>query len=106
MTSLGIETRTSTSTSIDIGYGKRLMVAGGRSSKELGSKIADKLGVGLIDAGLKTFTDGEVYCRYEESIRGADIFIIQSICGSEREGITVNDAFMELLLMVDAAVGA
>jgi ribose-phosphate pyrophosphokinase len=90
-------------TSVDAGYDKRMMVAAGRASRELGARIADRLGVGLTDAGLKTFSDGEVYCRYEESIRGADIFIVQSICGSEREGLTVNDALMELLLMVHAA---
>jgi ribose-phosphate pyrophosphokinase len=90
-------------TSIPADYDKRLMVTAGRSSGELAAKIAERLGVGLTDAGLKTFSDGEVYCRYEESIRGADLFIIQSICGSEREGLTVNDALMELLLMVHAA---
>jgi ribose-phosphate pyrophosphokinase len=91
------------SRSIPVGYEKRLMVAAGRASRELGHKIADRLGVQLTDAGLKTFTDGEVYCRYEDSIRGADMFIVQSISGSEREGLTVNDALMELLLMVHAA---
>jgi ribose-phosphate pyrophosphokinase len=89
--------------SLPAGYEKRLMVAPGRASLELGSKIADRLGVEPTDPGLKTFSDGEVYCRYEESIRGADIFIVQSICGSEREGLTVNDALVELLLMVHAA---
>ena len=89
--------------SITASYEKRLMLAAGRASVELGGKIADKLGVQPIDAGLKTFPDGEVYCRYAESIRGADVFIVQSICGSEREGLTVNDALMELLLMVHAA---
>ena len=89
--------------SLPAGYEKRLMVAPGRASRELGAKIADRLGVQPADAGLKTFSDGEVYCRYEESIRGADIFIVQSVCGSEREGLTVNDALMELLLMVHAA---
>jgi ribose-phosphate pyrophosphokinase len=84
-------------------YGKRLMVTAGRASMELGGKIAERLGVGLTDAGLKTFSDGEVYCRYEASIRGADLFIIQSICGSEREGLTVNDALVELLFMIHAA---
>ena len=88
---------------IPAGYDKRLMVAAGRASLDLGAKIAERLGVGLTDAGLKTFSDGEVYCRYAESIRGADLFIVQSICGSEREGLTVNDALMELLLMVHAA---
>ena len=59
--------------------------------------------MGLTDAGLKTFSDGEVYCRYADSIRGADLFIVQSTCGSEREGLTVNDALMELLVMAHAA---
>jgi ribose-phosphate pyrophosphokinase len=90
-------------TSIQAGYEKRLMLTAGRASRELAGKIASKLGVELTDAGLKTFADGEVYCRYEESIRGADLFIVQSICGSEREGLTVNDALWELLLMVHAA---
>ena len=89
--------------SIVAGYEKRLMVVPGRASIELGAKIADRLGVQPTDAGLKTFSDGEVYCRYEESIRGADVFIVQSICGSESQGLTVNDALMELLLMVHAA---
>jgi ribose-phosphate pyrophosphokinase len=100
------QTRPAPPTSLPGSSGKRIMVTAGRASGELGARIADKLELSLTDAGLKTFTDGEVYCRYEESIRGADIFIIQSICGCEREGMTVNDAFMELLLMVDAAVGA
>jgi ribose-phosphate pyrophosphokinase len=90
-------------TSISASYEKRLMITAGRASRELGAKIADRLGLELTNAGLKTFPDGEVYCRYEESIRGADLFIVQSICGSEREGLTVNDALMELLVMVHAA---
>jgi ribose-phosphate pyrophosphokinase len=89
--------------SVTATYEKRLMLTAGRASVELGGKIAEKLGVEPIDAGLKTFPDGEVYCRYAESIRGADIFIVQSICASEREGLTVNDALVELLLMVHAA---
>ena len=84
-------------------YDKRLMVTAGRASVDLGTKIADRLGVGLTDAGLKTFTDGEVYCRYADSIRGADLFIVQSTCSTDGEGLTVNDALMELMLMVHAA---
>jgi ribose-phosphate pyrophosphokinase len=91
------------SSSIRAGYEKRLMITAGRASRELGGRIAEKLALELTDAGLKTFADGEVYCRYEESIRGADLFIVQSICASEREGLTVNDALWELLLMVHAA---
>jgi ribose-phosphate pyrophosphokinase len=105
MTSLDVETRMSP-TSIDAGYDKRLMITSGRASRELGTRIADKLGVELTDPGLKTFTDGEVYCRYADSIRGADLFIVNSIAGNPPEGINVNDALMELLVMIDAAVGA
>jgi ribose-phosphate pyrophosphokinase len=92
--------------SLPIDYDKRMMLAAGRASGELGTRIAERLGVELTDAGLKTFPDGEVYCRYGESIRGADIFLVQSIATCEREEITANDALMELLVMVDAAVGA
>jgi ribose-phosphate pyrophosphokinase len=100
-----IETLSAPSPSHFIGasYDKRLMVTAGRASRELGGKIADRLGVALVDPGLKTFSDGEVYCRYSESIRGADLFIVQSICGTPEEGLTVNDALMEMLLMVHAA---
>ncbi len=90
-------------TYIPAGYDKRLMIAAGRASHALGSRISERLGVGLTDAGLKTFSDGEVYCRYADSIRGADLFIVQSTCGSESEGLTVNDALMELMVMVHAA---
>src|SRR5215208_4629751 len=90
-------------TSIEADDSKQLMVAAGRASLELGGRIAERLNLSLTGAGLKTFADGEVYCRYEESIRGADLFIVQSISGSESEGLTVNDALMELLLMVHAA---
>ncbi|HEX8054947.1 MAG TPA: ribose-phosphate pyrophosphokinase [Thermoleophilaceae bacterium] len=93
-------------TSVPHGYDKRMMVVSGRASRELGLKIADKVGVDPVEADLRTFSDGEVYCRYEESIRGADIFIVQSIAGNEVEGMTANDALMELLVMIDAAVGA
>jgi ribose-phosphate pyrophosphokinase len=91
------------SMSISAGYEKRLMLTSGRASRELGGRIAERLGVGLTDAGLKTFADGEVYCRYSESVRGADLFVVQSIAGSDVEGLTVNDALWELLLMVHAA---
>jgi ribose-phosphate pyrophosphokinase len=105
MTTLDVETRTQ-ATSLDAGYDKRLMVTSGRASRELATKIAGKLDLGLTDPGLKTFTDGEVYCRYADSIRGADLFIVNSIVGNPAEGLNVNDALMELLVMIDAAVGA
>jgi ribose-phosphate pyrophosphokinase len=105
MSTLDVDT-SAKPTSIDVSYDKRLMVTSGRASRELAASIAGKLGVGLTDPGLKTFTDGEVYCRYAESVRGADLFIVNSIVGNAEEGINVNDALMELLVMIDAAVGA
>ena len=93
-------------TFLPIDYDKRLMLFAGRATPELGAKIAAKLGVELGPMTLKTFSNGEVYCRYGESIRGADVFIVQSTSGNAQTGLTANDALMELLLMIDAAVGA
>ncbi len=92
-------------THLDIGYDKQLMLFNGRANPQLGADIAAKLGVELGAVTLKTFSNGEVYCRYEESIRGADVFIVQPICGNPKTGLTANDALMELLELVDAAVG-
>ena len=86
-------------------YDKRLMLVSGRANRQLAARIADKLGVELAPVTLKTFANGEVYCRYEESVRGADVFIVQPTCANDDEGMTPNDALMELMLMVDAAVG-
>ncbi len=93
-------------TAIPHDYSKRAMVFGGRSSMDLAAKIAANLGLDLGAATQKTFADGEVYCRYGESIRGADVFIVQSTCSNVETGMTPNDALMELLIMADAAQGA
>jgi len=76
---------------------KRLMLFSGRSNPALGEDIAARIGIELGDVLLKTFTNGEVYVRYEESIRGADLFIVQS-CSSP-----TNDSLMELMIMINAA---
>jgi ribose-phosphate pyrophosphokinase len=81
------------------------MLFSGRANPQLANDIAGKLGIELGGVTLRTFSNGEVYCRFEESIRGADVFIVQPICGNPREGLTANDALMELLELVDAAVG-
>jgi ribose-phosphate pyrophosphokinase len=102
-----IETQSAlATTSLPIEYDKRLMLFAGRSNPELAAKISDKLGVDLGPVTLKTFSSGEVYCRYDESIRGADVFIVQPTVGNPATGISANDALMELLLMIDAAIGA
>src|ERR671935_1199928 len=100
-----VEPRQRPRKSLDIGYGKRLMLFSGRANPELAARIARKLDVDLGGVTLKTFSNGEVYCRYEESIRGADVFIVQPTCGNPLAGISANDALMELMVMVDAAVG-
>jgi len=87
-------------------YNKRLMVFGGRASGELAARIAEHLDVDLGSVNLKTFANGEVYCRFQESIRGADVFIVQSTAGNEQNQMTPNDSLLELLTMVDAAQGA
>jgi ribose-phosphate pyrophosphokinase len=101
-----LETQPRPASSLDIGYDKKLMVFGGRAHPELAANIAANLGIGLGPVTLKTFSNGEVYCRYDESIRGADVFIVQPLCGNPVTGISANDALMELVLMIDAAVGA
>jgi ribose-phosphate pyrophosphokinase len=103
---VSVQVQPAMATSLPIDYDKRLMLFSGRANPELAVRIADKLGVDLGPVTLKTFTNGEVYCRYEESIRGADVFIIQPTCANPERGLSANDALMELLLMIDAAVGA
>jgi ribose-phosphate pyrophosphokinase len=101
-----VQTQPAPSTRLELGYDKKLMLFAGRANPELGAKIAAKLGIVPGPAELKTFSNGEVYCRYGESIRGADVFIVQPTCANPATGMTPNDSLMELLLMIDAAVGA
>ena len=75
----------------------RLMLFSGRSNRGLAERIAEELGIELGAVELKTFANDEIYCRYLESIRGADVFIVQS--GSP----PVNNHLMELLIMIDGA---
>jgi ribose-phosphate pyrophosphokinase len=103
---VSVQVQPEMATSLPIDYDKRLMLFSGRANPELAAKIADKLGVDLGPVTLRTFTNGEVYCRYDESIRGADVFIIQPTCANPERGLSANDALMELLFMIDAAVGA
>jgi ribose-phosphate pyrophosphokinase len=86
-------------------YDKRLMLVSGRANPELAARIAAKLDVAVSPVIKKTFSNGEVYCRFEESVRGADVFIVQPTCANEAAGLSANDALVELLAMIDAAVG-
>ena len=93
-------------THLPLDYDKRLMLFAGRSSDALTEAIAQRLGVETGPVDLQTYASGEMYCRYEESVRGADVFVVQSLAGTREGTLTLNDALMELVLMVDAAVGA
>jgi ribose-phosphate pyrophosphokinase len=82
---------------LERGPQKRLMVFSGRSHTTLAQRIAEQLGVELGEIELHTFGNGETYCRYCESIRGADLFLVQTGCEP------VDQNIMELLLMIQAA---
>jgi ribose-phosphate pyrophosphokinase len=100
-----LETYPAPQRELQLAYSKRLVLVSGRANPVLASKIASKLGIELAGMTLKTFTNGEVYCRFEDSVRGCDVFIVQPTCGNVQTGLSANDALMELMVMVDAAVG-
>src|SRR5271154_2825113 len=101
-----IDTQSSSRASLPIDYNKRLMLFSGRANPKLAVEIADKLGVDLGPVTLRTFSNGEDHGRYQESIRGGDVSIVQPTCGNAQTGVTANVSLMELLFMIDAAVGA
>ncbi|MGI9186433.1 MAG: ribose-phosphate diphosphokinase [Gaiellales bacterium] len=74
------------------------MVFSGRSNTDLAERICDRLGVTLGGTTLKSFANGEIYARFEESVRGADVFLVQSCVNP------VNRNLMELMIMADAAM--
>ena len=76
---------------------KRLMLFAGRGNVELSAEIAEELDVPLGEIVLSAFANGELYCRYGESVRGADLFILQS------HSPPINDRIMEQLILIDAA---
>ncbi len=77
--------------------GRHLKILTGRAHPALAKEIAKNVGVRLSKVNLDNFANGEISCKLEESVRGSDVFIVQSHCGK------VNDALMEQLLMIDAA---
>ncbi len=80
---------------------KKLHLLSGRANLPLAEEIAGCLGVPLGEANLDNFADGEVHCRFGESVRGMDVFIIQS--HGANGTMSINDAIIEHLAMVDAA---
>jgi ribose-phosphate pyrophosphokinase len=76
---------------------RRLVLVTGRCHPALAQDIAEQLGIQLTEANVREFANGEIHCRFDESIRGAHVFIIQT------HSSPVNDAVMEQLIMIDAA---
>ncbi|MGK7344608.1 MAG: ribose-phosphate pyrophosphokinase [Candidatus Nitrospinota bacterium M3_3B_026] len=74
----------------------RLVLISGRSNQELAREISDWVGVSLCERELTNFSDGEIFVKIQENVRGADVFVIQST------STNVNDNLMELLIMIDA----
>jgi ribose-phosphate pyrophosphokinase len=76
----------------------------GRTHPALAEEIAANLGVALGDPNLVEFSNGEIRPRFAESVRGTDVFIIQTHYGCD--GRSINDSIMEQLIMIDAAYRA
>ncbi len=81
---------------MDIGSGN-IKIFSGSGNRTLAEKIADNLGLKVGECRVSKFSDGEISVRIEETVRGADVFIVQPTCDP------VNDNLMELLIMIDAA---
>jgi ribose-phosphate pyrophosphokinase len=75
---------------------KRLVLIAGRSHPELAQHVAKELGIDLVETQAYDFANGEIFVRFEESVRGCDAFVLQSHCEP------INKWIMEQLLMVDA----
>jgi ribose-phosphate pyrophosphokinase len=81
---------------IKISGEKRLVLVSGRAHPALAESIAEELDSELVHTDARTFANGEIYARYDESVRGSDAFVIQSHCSP------INEWLMEQLIMVDA----
>ena len=77
-------------------HGKDIKIFAANSSKELAQKIADELGMPLGKCEVSTFSDGEIAVSIQETVRGSDVFVVQST------NAPVNNNLMELLIMIDA----
>ena len=75
---------------------KKLMLFSGRAHPELAAAVAERLGIGITPTAAYDFANGEIFVRFEESVRGCDAFVIQS------HTAPVNEWIMEHLIMVDA----
>lgn len=75
---------------------KKLVLISGRAYPELAQRVAQELGAELVPTDARTFANGELYARFDESVRGCDAFVIQS------HTHPINEWLMEQLIMVDA----
>ncbi|MEO1311877.1 MAG: ribose-phosphate pyrophosphokinase-like domain-containing protein, partial [Pseudomonadota bacterium] len=73
-----------------------MKIIAGNSNRTLAAAIAQRLGVRLVEAEVKSFKDGEVFVEIRENVRGEDVFVVQSTSKP------ANDNLMELLIMIDA----
>ena len=78
------------------GARRELLLFSGRAHPELADRIARELGTGLVPAQARDFANGEIYVRFEQSVRGADCFVVQS------HTAPINTWIMEQLIMIDA----
>ena len=79
-----------------IAHGKDIKIFCGRSNRPLAQAICSNIGTSLGNAEMGSFSDGENYVSIYETVRGSDVFVIQSTCSP------VNDNLMEMLIMIDA----
>lgn len=79
-----------------ITHGKNIKIFTGNSNPKLAAEIANSVGLTLGDSKVSTFSDGEISVDINETVRGCDVFVIQSTCSP------VNKNLMELLIMIDA----
>ncbi len=77
-------------------HGKDIKIFSCNSNRPLADAIAKDLGLSLGDAGIGMFSDGEISCSISESVRGSEVFVVQSTSSP------VNNNLMELLIMIDA----
>ena len=79
-----------------IAHGKNIKIFTANSNPAFANAIVDKLGLKLGNSEVGKFSDGEIFVNINETVRGSDVFVVQSTCSP------VNDNFMELLIMIDA----
>ena len=79
-----------------IAHGNNIKIFTANSNPEFADKIAAKLGLQVGNSEVGKFSDGEIFVNINETVRGSDVFVVQSTCSP------VNDNFMELLIMIDA----